>query len=356
MTKRRVLIVDDSAYNRTTLSKLISGDAAFEVVGTASDGEEALHKCLSLRPDLMTLDLEMPRMDGFTFLRIIMQKLPLPIVVVSSQASAENVFRALELGALDFIPKPTAGISERLHEIGAELLLKLHAAGRSRPKVMALEDPRSKEPVAVKPVAPREVHGLVVIGASTGGPSALQRILTELPMLPISIVIAQHMPKGFTRAFADRLNRYSAYEVREAQGGESLQAGTAWIAPGAMNLAVFRNSSGTFLQVEKATGERYIPSVDRLFASAAAGEHDGLLGIVLTGMGDDGAEGARQLKSAGGFLYVESEETAIVNGMPAEAAKAAGAHRILPLGEMARSIEGWAKKLASKDSSELKRL
>jgi two-component system chemotaxis response regulator CheB len=341
----RVLIIDDSAYNRTTLARLVDADPAFEVVGTAADGEEGLRKMVMFMPDVVTLDLDMPRMDGFTFLRICMQKIPLPIVVVSSQHQPENVFKALELGALDFVAKPTQNISDRLNEIGTELLQKLRAASRIR--VGALQ-PRPSGAAAVSKLAPpKSMSGIVAVGASTGGPGALQQVLERLPILPVSIVIAQHMPAGFTKTFAERLNRSTPYVVEEAQGGETLSGGQVFLAPGGKNLTVAHRGGELRLKVEQPSGDRFVPSVDRLFHSVAKLGMSNVLAVVLTGMGDDGAQGAVAIRGAGGFLFVESEETAVVNGMPREAARLASAHRVLPLSDFPKAIEQWAISLKS---------
>ncbi len=350
MTKRRVLIIDDSAYNRTTLSRIVGADPELEVIATAADGEEALRKTLQLEPDLITLDLDMPRMDGFTFLRIVMQKRPVPIVVVSAQAQAENVFKALELGAVDFLAKPTRAISERLHEIAPELLGKLRAASRIRPRVpVPPQRPAMRADDTARGGPVEQLEGIVVIGASTGGPSAIQRLLGELPILPVSILIAQHMPPRFTEAFAARLNRYTAYGVEEATGGESLRSGTCWIGPGGKNLTVHRHDDEWRLQVSAPSGDRYVPSVDRLLQSAATAAADRVLSVVLTGMGDDGAAGSLEIRKNGGMVFVESEETAVVFGMPREAARIAGAHRMLPLPELPKAIAQWVEKVSMAD-------
>ncbi len=343
MTRSRVLIIDDSAYNRTTLSRIVAADPEFEVLPTASNGEEGLRRLLSEKPDIVTLDLDMPRMDGFTFLRIVMQKMPVPVVVVSSQSTAENVFRALELGAIDFIPKPTSSISERLSEVGEELLTKLRAARRSRTQAIRPAAEAPSEP-RVKPVIQQGVTGLVVIGTSTGGPGALQHLFSNLPVLPVGFVVAQHMPAGFTRTFAERLDRLSPYHVSEARGGEEIAAGHVFIGPGGRNILVNRGRTGLRVRLQNPEGDRYVPSVDRLFTSAAK---VGLptLALILTGMGDDGAVGAQAIRVEGGTLFVESEETCIVHGMPREAARRAGAQRVLPLGDIARAIEGWVQNL-----------
>jgi two-component system chemotaxis response regulator CheB len=346
MTRARVLIIDDSAYNRTTLARIVDAEPEFEVVDTAADGEEGLRKMLMHMPDVVTLDLDMPRMDGFTFLRICMQKLPIPVVVVSSQAQPENVFKALELGAVDFVAKPTKNISERLNEVGAELIEKLKAAVKTQFGALKRQVRQGAPPQAVSKLAPpKSLSGLIVLGASTGGPGAVQQVLERLPILPVGILIAQHMPAGFTRTFAERLNRTSPYMVEEARGGESVAGGQIWVAPGGRNLAVVRRAGELRLITDEPAGDRFVPSVDKLFFSAAKVGGLPVLAIVLTGMGDDGAQGAVAVRNAGGHLYVESEETAVVNGMPREAARLATAHRVLPLPDFPKAIEQWTLSL-----------
>lgn len=345
MSRCRVLIIDDSAYNRTTLARLVDADPEFEVVATAADGEEGLRKMLMHMPDIVTLDLDMPRMDGFTFLRICMQKLPIPVVVVSSQHQAENVFKALELGAVDFVAKPTKNISDRLAEVGAELVQKLKAAHRIQTGALRRSVRAGGSPAVSKLAPPKSLSGVIAIGASTGGPGALQQTLERLPLLPVGILVAQHMPAGFTRTFAERLNRTTPYVVAEAQGGESVAGGQVWIAPGGQNLTVVRKLSELKLIVEPPAGDRFVPSVDRLFFSAARLANTPVLAVVLTGMGDDGAQGAAAVRTAGGHVYVESEESAVVNGMPREAAKAANPHRVLPLSDFPKAVEQWVVSL-----------
>jgi two-component system, chemotaxis family, protein-glutamate methylesterase/glutaminase len=341
----RVLIVDDSAYNRTTLSRLVGGEADFEVVGTAADGEEALRKLMTLNPDVLTLDLDMPRMDGFTFLRIVMQKMPLPVVVVSSQAAAENIFKALELGAVDFVAKPTTNISDRLNEVAEELLTKLRMAQATTRHSLVSRIESPPRPATSRIQLPKRIDGVVAIGASTGGPGALQHILSRLPLLPVSLVIAQHMPAGFTRAFAERLDRTTLYQVAEAAHGEKLAAGHIRVAPGGCNLAVrAKGKSGELsLHLEEPKDDPFVPSVDKLFTSAAQAVGSRLLAVVCTGMGSDGAQGAVAVRNAAGTLYVESEETAVINGMPQAAGRLAGAQRTLLLGDLAKAIEQWAR-------------
>ncbi len=356
------LVIDDSAYNRRTLSRLLEETGFVRVVATASDGEEGLRRALALRPDLVTLDLEMPRMDGFTFLRILMAQRPTPVIVISGQANDQNVFRALDCGAVDFLAKPTRYISDRLLDIREELLAKVRAVRElhlenlmkravrpgapARPRPVPAPLPplapgaaEAAEPAAVPEPAPASVR-LVVVGASTGGPNAIQTILVGLgPRFPAPIVVAQHMPPGFTRTFAERLDRLSGLGVREGADGDRLEPGLVLIAPGGFNTRVVREGGDLVVRTEpQAPRQTYVPSVDVLFESAAAAVGPGLLGVLLTGMGNDGRRGMLRIKAAGGRTVAESEETAIVFGMPREAIAAGAVDRVLPLPAVASEL------------------
>ncbi len=348
--KIRVLVVDDSAYNRRVITKILERSPFIEVVGSANDGEEGLRRALEKTPDLVTLDLEMPRMDGFSFLRILMARHPLPILVVSSRNEGANVFRALELGAVDFIAKPTRGISSELETIAEELLSKVLsirqlrlenaqnqfdyvAHGRLRPPP-ALVRRTDRAP------APRAAAGVVAIGSSTGGPGALTSILSSISAdLPISYLVAQHMPPGFTRPFAERLDRFTELEVREAAGGEMLRPGLVLIAPGGMNLTVERRGAEVVTVLTKRSGaDRYVPSVDALLRSAARAFGPGCLGVILTGMGDDGTEGVLEVKRRRGVTIAESEESSVIFGMPKKAISSGAVDHVLPLGRISGAI------------------
>ncbi len=348
----KVLIVDDSAYHRRTLQRIISGAGDFEVVGTAGDGEEAIKRIVTLKPDLVTLDLEMPRMDGYTFLRWLMRAFPRPTLVVSSRESNKSVFRALELGAADFVLKPVSYASERLGQIESELITKLRGIAAARPDKLALRArrlaARAEEPPppaggakkAVGRVAKGRFH-CVAIGASTGGPPALQQLLAALPAdFPAGVLVAQHMPEGFTRMFADRLDRIVGLHVREAAGGEELVPGLVLLAPGGRNLALQRGAGGRlFAAVEEPSAEdRYVPSVNRLLSSAAEACGPRLLAVVLTGMGDDGASGIGVARAAGGLTMAEAEESCVVFGMPREAIRTGAVQQVLPIGEIGPAI------------------
>lgn len=351
MKKIRVLVIDDSAFNRRTLTRMLEVLPEVEVAGYAVDGEEGIRRIMELKPDLITLDIEMPRMDGFTLLRIIMSRMPTPIIVVSAFGGDERVFKALELGAVDFIAKPTAGISDELNAIRDDLHDKVRgvfnlnmSSIRKRGELLHREpdaETVEKEPVICMP---RKRSGspvsVVAIGASTGGPPALQSIFASLPEnLPFSLLVSQHMPHGFTRTFAERLNRTSGFEVAEAVEGEPVLPGKALIAPGGKNM-LFRHEEGSVRVhlVDPDPMENCVPSVDKMFRSCAEIFGSRLLGVVLTGMGNDGSAGVRAIKDAGGQVLSEAEESAVIFGMPRAAIATGKVDAIVPLEKVAGEI------------------
>lgn len=330
LRKLRVLVIDDSALNRRGLVELLSADDELEIIGTAADGEEGLKLALSQKPDAIALDLHMPRVDGFTFLRLLMAKRPTPVVVVSSQARQSDAFRALELGAVEFIARPTRPL-EAGDPALAELRAKLKAMRHVGSSAL-----RVGKAAAEEPITGRRTMRLAVIGASTGGPPALTQVLSRLPAdLPLAVLIAQHMPESFTKAFAERLNRACSFEVAEASEGQELRPGLALIAPGGHDMAVSRTLRGLAIQVLPPDASvRYRPSVDILFQSVAThapGLAIGLCGVVLTGMGSDGREGVVALHKAGALTIAESQESAVIFGMPKEAIDTGRVNRVLPL-------------------------
>jgi two-component system, chemotaxis family, protein-glutamate methylesterase/glutaminase len=340
----RVLVIDDSAWSRQSLTTMLEATAGVRVVGRAVDGDDGLKQVFAHAPDVVTLDLDMPRMDGFTFLRILMSRRPTPVIVISSHARRDNVFRALELGALDFIAKPSGRVAADLGAIAGELAEKVRLLGRLR--MVSLAD-RVREGAAATPAPPADpapepvpLRRLVVIGASTGGPSALQQLMGALdPRLPAAVVIAQHMPPRFTEAFAERLDRASRFEVREARAGDRLRSGLALVAPGAMQTTVYRAADGVRAHVEAAApGQRFAPSIDTLFESAARAYGEGVIGVILTGMAGEGARGARAVADGGGIVLAEARETALLSGMPDEAVATGACREILPLGAIAGAI------------------
>jgi len=340
--KIRVLVVDDSAFSRQTIKKMLEGDDSVDVVGIAPDGINAITKTLKLKPDLITLDLEMPEMDGFSFLRWLMKQKPTPVIMVSSYSDSKTVFKALELGAVDFVAKPTVKASVELRSIEKDLLRKVR--GIKGISLDALTKARQLHGEAAGEVigyVPGEAEiKMVAIGSSTGGPPALQVVLTELPKnFPSAIAISQHMPKGFTRSLADRLNKLCSVEVREAEQGDLVEDGRAYICPGGYHMSFKRRGSEVKVNLKKAVYEdMYVPSVDIMMRSAAEVYGRSAMGVILTGMGNDGADGARKLAASGGINIAESEDTAVVFGMPSSAIKTGAVHKVLPLDKIAGEI------------------
>jgi len=342
----RVLVIDDSAFSRQTITRMLRTSPLVDVVGVARDGEEALHKTFDLKPDLITLDLEMPRMDGFTFLRLVMSKRPTPVMVISGRSGEGDVFKALDLGAVDFIAKPTAHATPELQTIQQELIRKVHAIRELR--IEKVHERISQAPPVVSrrssPIsAPPPV---VAIGSSTGGPAALMQTLgafAEAP--PCAFLIAQHMPRGFTQGFAERLDRLTPFTVREAEGGEEPTRGFVLIAPGGchLELETVRGRIATRI-VPNSPSDKYTPSVDRLFESAAKHFGADLLAVVLTGMGDDGRKGVATVKECGGTVLAESEETAVIFGMPQQAIRTGAVDQVLPLNEIPGAIQSGVRR------------
>lgn len=349
MKKIRIVVVDDSAFSRRTITKMLEGLDSVEVVGYAINGEEGIQKVIALKPDLVTLDLEMPKMDGFTLLRILTTRFSLPVIVISALSGADKVFRALELGALDFVPKPSTNASIDLLSIKEDLLKKvlqvlaLKPGGPVRTSADHAVSERTNAGRAGEGRAGIGLHhtlDLVAIGSSTGGPPALQQILSAFEQkYPFAVVVSQHMPAGFTKAFADRLNRTSHFEIKEAEDGDLVLPGRALIAPGGRNM-VFEVCGGqvTARIVAPSDSDRYIPSVDVMLQSCAGIYRKRVAAIILTGMGNDGSKGIRAIKEQGGVVFAESEETAVVYGMPREAVATGVVDRVIPLNQVASEI------------------
>jgi two-component system chemotaxis response regulator CheB len=337
----RVLVVDDSAFNRRSISDILSSDPEVEVVGKAADGDEALRLVSMLKPDAITLDLEMPRMDGFTFLRILMSVNATPVIIVSSYSQKENVFKALELGALDFVAKPDRFADSEMHRIRGELLQKIRVAKNMRPGVLAMRkvaEMAAPKPAPATPPAYVEPRYVIAIASSTGGPSALMEAFSKIPERPrAAIIIAQHMPDKFTRTFAERLDRRSPMRVTEAQEGDIVSAGRAFVCPGKRCVELERTRAGELRLrvVMPEPADRYSPSADRLFFSCARIAGSKAVGVVLTGMGDDGVQGARAIAQVGGTVVAESAATAVVYGMPGAAVRAGVVSRSMAIQEIA---------------------
>jgi two-component system, chemotaxis family, protein-glutamate methylesterase/glutaminase len=339
----RILVVDDSAFSRNVITRILESIPDVQIADTARDGQEAITKTLKLRPDLITLDLEMPNMDGFTFLRWAMQSIPTPVIVVSSKEADVNVFKAMDLGALDFVLKPTPHLSMELEEMKANLIEKVLAIPlfmQKRTKEKMQTESRLFREQLIRAV-PAQKPLLVAIASSTGGPPAIQTILRELTSsFDVPLLIAQHMPRTFTSLFAERLNQHTSLHVKEATHGETLKPGCAYIAPGGAHLLVQRDVNLFRVEIcPKADGIRYQPSADLLFESVAHAAGSQTIGTVLTGMGDDGCKGLSHMKSNQGITIAESERTAVIFGMPQQAIRAGVVDHILPLTEIAGALK-----------------
>ncbi len=346
----RVLVIDDSAYSRQAITRMLETSPLIEVVGVARDGEDALRKAFELQPDLVTLDLEMPRMDGFTFLRLVMARQPTPVIVVSSRSGDQDVFKALELGAIDFIAKPTSQAGPALSEIERELVSKVLASRELR--IERVSERLQAEPaVASTSPIPTDAPSVIAIGSSTGGPAALVQLFGAFDHVPPSaFLVAQHMPPGFTATFADRLDRLTSLSAREATSGEPLAPGTIYIAPGGSHLELDTRDGRPVTRVVPATeNDKYAPSVDRLFASCAKHVGEDALAVVLTGMGDDGSIGVERVAEAGGGVIAEDESTAVIFGMPQQAIRTGVVDLVLPLPEIATAI-AWGATLSQDDN------
>ena len=345
--KVRVLVVDDSAVNRRAITTRLTASGEVDVVGRAADGNEALRLAYELKPDVITLDLEMPGMDGFSFLRLLMASRPAPVIVVSSYGQKENVFRALELGAVDFVAQPDAAAAADVEEMLAGLLQKvllLRDEARRvkvRPSVLPPASPRRAMPTLTDAprLAPRT---LIAIVASTGGPSALSEVFTRLSAKnTYAVLVAQHMPERFTRTFAERLNKKSVLRVSEAQEGDIVVAQSAFVCPGRQCMEVELAPGGQLrIRLKPPSPEdRYAPSGNRLLASAARALRSRTIGVILTGMGDDGTDGARVIIENGGVVIAESEETAVIYGMPGSASRAGVVTRSVPLHQIVDHLD-----------------
>lgn len=349
--KIKILVVDDSPFYRRLLVSVIRKSDRYEAMDPASNGEEAVQVVLRQRPDLILLDLQMPYMDGFTFLRWLMMNSPIPVIVVSSKSDVSSTFKALELGAADFLEKPAS--EKESSDLERDLLKRVDVIARIPVRKLIartelFRDTRAELaapldiPVPTSPTktTSRKQVRAVMIGASTGGPTAIFSIITSLPKdFSVPLSIAQHMPSGFTKSFAERLNKMSKLEVYEAQGGEPVVPGRVYIAPGGYHLFFESKGDMVFTKLrEKVEENRYVPSVDTLMESAVSVFQGKVLGVLLTGMGNDGLQGMRRIKSSGGVTLAESEETAVVFGMPREAITAGVVDKVVSLPHISSQI------------------
>ena len=344
----RVLVVDDSAFMRKMVSEILSRDPALCVVGQARDGADALVKTDALRPDVITMDIEMPVLDGIGALTEIMRRRPTPVLMLSSltQAGADATLRCLELGAVDFVGKPSGSISLDIEKIAADILGKVKAAAGARLGGRPVRPAGAARPAAAIPAAPlqnrtapprQEKITVLAIGASTGGPRALQAVIPMLPAdLGVAIVVVQHMPAGFTASLAHRLEQMSPFTVREAADGDRLQPGQVLIAPGGAHLQFGPGGVARLTEEPPVHGVR--PSVDVTLSSLVPMYGPRLLGVLLTGMGRDGARGMKMLSDRGGVTIAEDETTCVVYGMPQAAFDLGGVQSLLPLPEIAPAI------------------
>ncbi|MBW8757015.1 MAG: chemotaxis response regulator protein-glutamate methylesterase [Burkholderiales bacterium] len=346
MAKTRVVVVDDSALVRSLLTEIINRQTDMECIGAASDPYAAREMIRNLNPDVITLDVEMPRMDGIDFLSKLMRLRPMPVVMVSTltERGAEVTLKALELGAVDFVAKPKIGVADGLKQLAEEITDKIRTASKARvskPHTPPVTSTVAGAALPARPAAPASIGRLstekiIFIGASTGGTEATKEVLMNLPPDSPAVVITQHMPPGFTKSYANRLDGLCRIRVKEAVDGERVLPGHAYIAPGGFHLSVERSGANYIARVSD--GEpvnRHKPSVEVLFESAARVVGQNALGIMLTGMGADGARAMRAMKDAGSYNVCQDEATCVVFGMPREAIAHGAAHEVLPLGRIA---------------------
>ena len=319
---------------------MLRKDKFIEVVGTAENGEEAIEKIETLKPDLVTMDVEMPRMNGLEALKHIMSRAPLPVIMLSAatKEGADITLDALNIGACDFVPKDLSSGALNITRIEEELIRKINAVAKRRIGSFPLRLGGGKEPLAFA-ARSRALHALVAMGASTGGPSVLQHVLSRLPKnFPVPIVIAQHMPKAFTQSFAQKLNAATQIEVKEAEKNESLRPGVALLAPGDTHMSVRRRGHDVIVEFVEDQNYIYRPSVDLLFSSIAGIYESKAIAVILTGMGSDGLSGAREIRARNGYVIAQDEETSAVYGMPKAVVEAQLANFIAPVHKIAEEI------------------
>ena len=353
MSKIRVLIVDDSALMRQVLASLLSKDPAIEVIGTAPDPFIAREKIKALHPDVLTLDVEMPKMDGLTFLEKLMRGHPMPVVMVSSltEAGCQTTLRALELGAVDFIAKPKVDLREGMEEIAQDLIDKVKAAAQAKVRGKGAGGSGAVGKGVGIPLAPggamiKTTDTIIAIGSSTGGTEAVKDVLMALPPNTPPILITQHMPERFTKTWADRMNQLCGISVKEAEGGDSVLPGHALVAPGSYHMTLVRSGARYTVRINQDPPvNRHRPSVDVMFASVAQYAGANAVGVILTGMGGDGAKEMLTMKQAGAFTIAQDEASCVVFGMPKEAIKLGGVDKILPLSEIPAAIVAYVCKL-----------
>lgn len=358
--KFRILIVDDSSFMRMAIRSVLSKDPSFDIVGTAVDGMEGIEKAISLKPDLITMDIEMPRMDGIAALKQVMAKAPTRVIMVSTLTNegAKSTFEALDAGAVDYIPKNVTDSAEAQSSFKTELLRKVKEALKSRVGryssapafISSTTRPAQLATVVQRPTASKFIGkkiNYVGIGASTGGPVALQEVLSRIPVnFPYGIIVGIHMPKAFTGPYADRLNAKCSMNIREAVDGDVLKPGLALIAPGGMHTTLVRQGMNIVVKTKPTSDYPqyvYIPSVDLLMSSMAEATNGSMLGVILTGMGNDGFKGMQLLKQKGGLTIAQDEATSTIYGMPKACVDGGVADEVLPLGQIGFEISKFMK-------------
>lgn len=367
----KVLIVDDSAMVRQMLTEILSSDPELEVVGVAADPLIARDKIKQLNPDVLTLDVEMPKMDGVTFLKNLMRLHPMPVVMVSSltEHGADITLEALEIGAVDFVTKPKIDVSHSLQHYSEEIIAKVKTAAGARVRTYNESRPSgdvtqkfTADAVLAKKNAPmhiRTTERIIAVGASTGGTEAIKEVLMRLPASSPGMVITQHIPEQFSKPFAKRMDGISAMTVCEAEDGQQIVTGHAYIAPGGRHLYVQRSGARYLCRLSDGLPvNRHRPSVDVLFRSVAQSVGFNAIGVILTGMGDDGADGMKEMKEAGAPTIAQDEKTSVVWGMPGEAVKRGAVDKVLPLERIGEALikmvheTASPKKLSSQDSND----
>ncbi len=338
----KVLVIDDSALVRSLMSEIIRSAPGFTLVGAAPDAYVARDMVKEFSPDVITLDIEMPRMDGLSFLEKLMVARPTPVVMLSTltESGAEATLRALELGAVDFIPKPKLGIADGFREYTELILEKLEAAAKVNVKPLKLDERNTVG--VVKKISTTSLQGtekIIAIGASTGGTEAIKDVLLQLPADSPGVVMTQHMPPGFTRTFAERLNKLTKLHVAEAKGGERILPGHAYLAPGGFHLLVARSGADYVIKLsESEPVHRHRPAVDVMMESVAIAGGKNVIGVLLTGMGKDGAKGMLDIHNRGGYTIAQDEQSCVVYGMPKEAVNLGGVDEVVTLGNISAVV------------------
>ena len=347
MAKTKVVVVDDSALVRSILTEIINRQTDMECIGAAADPLLAREMIRNLNPDVITLDVEMPRMDGLDFLSRLMRLRPMPVVMVSTltERGAEVTLKALELGAVDFVAKPKIGVADGIRQLAQDITDKIRIAAKAHirrappPPAPGTAAPAPAKPVTMASLGRASTEKIIFIGASTGGTEATKDVLVNLPADSPAVVITQHMPPGFTKSYAARLDGLCKIRVKEAQDGERILPGHGYIAPGGLHLTVERSGANYIARVQDGDPiNRHKPSVEALFLSAAKVVGQNAIGIMLTGMGADGAKAMKVMKDAGSYNYCQDEASCVVFGMPREAIAAGAADEVLPLNQIAAKV------------------